>query len=215
MNDFLRALFFLLLVRPLVKIILGLNIRHQERLPVKGPAIIAANHNSHLDTLVLFSLFPLSMLPRIRAVAAMDYWMRSGFLAWFSLNIIGIVPIRRKRDAASPSEDPLQPCHEALARGDILLFFPEGTRGEPEKMASLKMGISKLCEKHPDLPVVPVFLHGLGKALPKGDPLLVPFFCDVFVGETQRWTGDAEGFRSQLETKMHDLAAEGNFAALK
>lgn len=215
MNDFLRTLFFLFLVRPLVHIILGLNIRNRERLPIKGPAIIAANHNSHLDTLVLFSLFPIAMLPRIRAVAAMDYWMRSGFLAWFSLNIIGIVPIRRKRDAASPSEDPLQPCHDALARGNILLFFPEGTRGEPEKMVQLKMGISKLCEKHPELPVVPVFMHGLGKALPKGDPLLVPFFCDVFVGEAQKWHGDAEAFRSQLESQMHALATEGNFPPLK
>jgi 1-acyl-sn-glycerol-3-phosphate acyltransferase len=200
----------MLIIRPLVWVILGLNVRHRERLPLKGPALIAANHNSHLDTLVLFSLFPLALLPRIRAVAAMDYWMSSGFLAWFSLNIIGIVPIKRKRDDSSPTEDPLAPCHEAFARGDILFFFPEGTRGEPEKMARLKMGIAKMAEKHPDLPVIPIFMRGLGRALPKGEALLVPFFCDVFVGQPVTWTGDAEGFRSSLEQKMLELSTDGN-----
>jgi hypothetical protein len=53
----------------------------------------------------------------------------------------------------------------------------------------------------------------LGKALPKGETVLVPFFCDVFVGEPLPWTGDRRSYMRQLDERMRQLAAEGNFPA--
>ena len=57
MDKLLRLLFFALMVRPLALVIIGLNVRRRERPPKRGPAIIAANRNSHLDTLVLLPIF--------------------------------------------------------------------------------------------------------------------------------------------------------------
>lgn len=201
----LRFLFFLLIVRPAILLLLGLNLRHRERLPVAGPAIIVANHNSHLDALVLMSLFPMRLLPRLRPVAAVDYFFRSGFLAWFARRIVGIVPIDRKLSAGG---DPLAPLERALERGDILILFPEGTRGVPEQLSALKAGIAHLARRRPSVPIVPVFIYGLGKALPKGEALLVPFFVDLFAGETLQWQGSRETFMAALAARFETLAAE-------
>ena len=209
MARILRWLFFLLIVRPLVLIILGLNVRHRERLPNRGPALIVANHNSHLDTMVLMSLFPLKSLRHIRPVAAMDYFLGSRMMAWFSLNIIGIIPI--DREARSRGEDPLTGAHEGLDRGDILVLFPEGTRGAPEEMADFKKGVSHLVEHYDGVPTVPVFLHGLGKVMPRGSHIPVPFFVDVFIGEPIMWTDDRDLYMSTLNDSIADLASEGQF----
>ncbi len=205
----LRLLFFLIVVRLVVLIILGLRIVNKERLPKSGPAIIVANHNSHLDTMVLISLFPIRLLGKLRPVAAEDYFLRNRWLAWFSLNIVGIIPLKRKN--LSPREDPLAGCSEALLNRDILIIYPEGSRGEPESISNFKRGIAYLAKRHPDLPIYPIFLHGLGKALPKGEIILVPFFCDVFIGKPIWWTGHKKSFMDLLNQRIQDLAAQGNF----
>jgi hypothetical protein len=56
--------------------------------------------------------------------------------------------------------------------------------------------------------VTPIFLHGLGKALPKDDPILVPFFCDVFVGESMFGNPEQAVFITELMTRMQALASE-------
>jgi 1-acyl-sn-glycerol-3-phosphate acyltransferase len=206
----LRFLFFLVLVRPLVLMLLGVNARHRERLPLKGPAIIAANHNSHLDTLVLMTLFPPRVLPSLRPVAAADYFLRNRALAWFARSIMGIIPLSRSVKAGDA--DPLAGCDAALADGAILILFPEGSRGEPEQLGAFKTGIAHLARRHAEVPVTPVFLHGLGKVLPRGAFLLVPFFVDVFVGETIRWAGDRSAFMAELDRRVRALGDEGHFA---
>jgi 1-acyl-sn-glycerol-3-phosphate acyltransferase len=197
----LQRLFYLLIVKPLVLVLLGIAVRGREHLPTSGPAIIVANHNSHLDTLALMSLFPQSLISCVHPVAASDYFLKNKFLAWFSQQLIGIIPI--ERHSVEKSGSVLAPLVQALNDNAILILFPEGTRGEPESLGKLKNGIAhSVC---PDTPVIPVFFHGLGKCLPKGEFLLVPFFVDAFVGEALHWEGSRGVFMKKLNDAMSHL----------
>lgn len=198
-----KILFFGLVIKPLVLILLGLNIRGRNNLPMGGPAVIAANHNSHLDAMVLMSLYPLWVLHRVRPVAAADYFFKNRFLRWFSLNCVGIIPL--ERGARKPSDALFASCHQALDRGDILILFPEGSRGNPEKIGTIKKGLFRMVEGRSDTRIIPVVMHGLGRALPRGEALLVPFNCDVIVGERMSGFATAGEFVATMRRTFDSL----------
>jgi len=191
-----RLLLFYVVLKPFVHGVLGLNVGRKDLLPRAGPAILVANHNSHLDTLVLLSLFPYRLAKNIRPVASAEYFLSNRFLAWFVLRLLRIIPANRAM---------LDGVHAALASGEIVLLFPEGTRGEPEQLAPLQCGIAHIAKSHPDVPITPVFIRGTGKALPRGDPVLVPFLCSVQLGEAMLWCGDKVQFMRNLERGFHEL----------
>ncbi|MDH3223018.1 MAG: 1-acyl-sn-glycerol-3-phosphate acyltransferase [Gemmatimonadota bacterium] len=209
MHALLRQAFFWLVVRPFLLIVTGMNVRHRERLPSDGPAIIIANHNSHLDTVVLMTLLPARLLKKTHPVGAADYFLANRLISWFALRIIGILPI--DRSGRAPGTDPFADVSRALEEGAIVIIFPEGSRGEPEQLSTFKKGVAHLAKGHPDVPVVPVFMHGLGKSLPKDDWVPVPFFCDVFVGEHLFGSADHDAFMEALTERIRELAAEGRF----
>ncbi len=203
MERLLKILFFVVLIRPLVLIFLGLNIRGRRNLPMHGPAIIAANHNSHLDTMVLMSLYPLSMLHRVRPVAAADYFLKNRFLRWFSLKCVGIIPL--ERGARKRADELFAGCHEALNAGDILIIFPEGSRGSPEHRGKIKKGLFHIVNERTDTSVVPVMMQGLGRSLPRGEALLVPFNCDVIIGKPMPSLDSAEAFVEWMGNSFDEL----------
>lgn len=202
----IRRYALMLIVRPLARLLFSLDVIGAENLPKAGPAIIAANHNSHVDTVVLLCLFPARLLPKLRPVAAADHFDKGGFGSWFSRNIIGIIPI--KRSGATKGEDVLAGCKEALQRGEILVVFPEGSRGAPEEMTRFKTGVARLAEFCPEAAVTPVYLQGAGRSLPKDAKLLVPFNTTAVVGDALTWTGSHHGFVDELRARIEALKAQ-------
>lgn len=207
MKKFLKAIFFIFFVKPLVYVVIGLNVRHSDRLPKSGPAILVANHTSHIDTLILMSLFPLKTILKIQPIAARDYFFKTKFRSWVSTNLIGIIPIDREPEKFSRIH-PFEPVTKALKEGKIVIIYPEGTRGNSDHIGEFKNGVAHLSKQNPGVPVIPIYIHNPDMVLPKGDGLLVPFICDVFIGEKLEWNRNKESFMAILKSKVEELKQE-------
>ncbi|WP_042283227.1 lysophospholipid acyltransferase family protein [Citrobacter sedlakii] len=202
MTRLLRTLFTLCVVWPVIWLWLGLRVRHRERLPTHGPAIIVANHNSHMDVFALLSLFSLRRQGQVHPVAAADYFLRNKWMAWFALNILNIIPVMRKGGDANP----LARCEQALREGKTLILFPEGTRGEPGKLAPLKSGLWHLSQRFPEVPIIPVWLTGTERVMAKGNRIPLPLFIDVSIGGAMYADPDKRAFMDNLRAQLLTLS---------
>ena len=202
-RDLAQMIFFTLVLRPFMTLFIGLRVRGREHLPATGPFIIIANHSSHLDTASLLSLFPLRRLRKIRPVAAADYFERNRFVSAVSRICFNILPIARK--GLTPETNPLPRMEAALQAGDSLIIFPEGTRGSGTDISKFHSGAAHLIEKCPDVPVLPVYLVNMGRSLPKGEWIPVPFFCEVRLGEPRLFSGNRREIIAALETAVEQL----------
>jgi 1-acyl-sn-glycerol-3-phosphate acyltransferase len=194
-----------MLFRPIARVMFGLNKIGAENLPLEGPAIIVANHNSHVDTLVLLCIFPSRLIGRLRPVAAADHFLGDPVSSWFSRRVVGIIPL--KRTDIARGEDVLAEAKQALSEGDILIVFPEGTRGEPEELGAFKAGVARLAEAAPDAPIVPIYIQGAGRALPKGTAIPVPFDITIVIGKTLAYAGSRPALITELRNTLAALKA--------
>ncbi|MEM5518758.1 lysophospholipid acyltransferase family protein [Henriciella sp. AS95] len=202
----IRRFILVFIAKPYAMLIIGLDVRGRANLPTRGPAIIAANHNSHIDTLLLLSLFPSKTLKQVRPVAAADHFLKTRLSSWFSRNVIGIIPVNRQ--GAKEGEDVLAGCKAALANNEILVIFPEGSRGEAEEMGAFKSGIARLAEAFPQAPIVPAYIQGAGRVLPRGSKIIVPFNCSAILGAPFTWCGKKDAFMERLRATIETLRAD-------
>ncbi len=191
-----RYLFFILVIRPAAYLLLGMRVRGKPNLPTEGPAIVIANHNSHLDTVIMMALFPLRLLPHVRPVAKASYWLANRRIEWFGLKVIGILPIEKRQDE---QRDPLEDCYEALRNNDILIYFPESSRGEPDVAQPFKKGIAYLSQKFPTVPIIPIALKGTARSWPRGSSIIVPQQCDVWIEKPMYWPGSQQLLINRLQ----------------
>jgi 1-acyl-sn-glycerol-3-phosphate acyltransferase len=208
MRNLLLYLWFGLIVKPVSRLFLGVSVHGREHLRIAEPTIFVANHNSHLDAAVLMDLMRLRDLPKVRPVAAADYFEQGPIRGFIWTRCMNVLPIRR--DKVTRRHNPLQAMLDALDAGTSLILFPEGTRGDPEKLGEFRTGIAHVLAKRPHTPVVPVYMRNLGFAMPRGDLIIVPMFCDVYVGPPRIIGGNRSEIMQHLTETFAALIAQAD-----
>lgn len=124
------------------------------------PAIIVANHSSHLDTAVLLSSLPAWRRRRTAVAAAADYFFDTWWRAGGSAIAFNTFPIERGHGKLATPGD-------LLADGWSVIVYPEGTRSPDGFMGRFKLGAAWLAVQN-QVPVIPVGLRGTYAAMPRG-----------------------------------------------
>ncbi len=195
----------------LVKLLVGAYARWRTSAPSDAQRIYFANHTSHIDTLALWAALPRRLRRRTRPVAARDYW-GTGIRKYIATRSLGAVLIDRARE--DPDSDPLEPLREALAAGDSLIIFPEGTRGKDLLPQRFRGGLYRLACDCPSVELVPVYLENLSRALPKGRFLPVPMVCTVRFGAVLQRVAEEprDAFLERARQAVIELAPQGDRA---
>jgi len=142
-----------------------------------------ANHASHGDFVLIWSSLPPALRSRTRPVAGSDYWDRDALRRFVIRDVFNAVLI--DREAGARGADPVGAMAAALATGNSLILFPEGTRNTTdERLLPFKSGIFHLAMRCPQVELVPVWIENLGRVMPKGAFLPAPLICSLVFGES-------------------------------
>jgi len=204
LGNWLRIAAHLVLLRPFVTLFCGLRVTGKANLRPLDRYIIIANHNSHADTLLLFSLLRIGHISVTHPVADRTYFSR--FRLVFRIVDCLLQPIWIERGRKELEESALGEVTERIRGGHNVMIYPEGTRGEPGELLHFKSGIGRVAAKFPDLPIVPVFLSGPERVLPRKSVLPLPFCNHVVVGPPRVFRGGHRDITHELERIITDLA---------
>ena len=147
--------------------------------PKAEQRIYFANHQSHLDWVLIWAALPHDLRARTRPIAARDYWTSSPFKQWLTTAVFNAVYVSRTRVA---DEDPLEPLVDALNRGDSLVIFPEGTSSSKDEPQPFKSGLFHLAGQFPGVQLIPAWIDNVQRVMPKGEVVPVPILCTVTFG---------------------------------
>ena len=202
---------FYFIVRNFLKILLIIYNRCTSRWKCKlndgEHFIVACNHASNLDPVIVGCFFPR----RLRYFAKEELF--TNWLFGTCIRALGAVPVSRQNNASAAGA--LKGFMKLYQEGSDVLIFPEGGRSLDGKLQPLEAGVA-LIAAHEHAPILPAFIHGSFRAMPPGSALIKPTKLKVTFGEPLRFSDEVykskEGRKiimDALESAMRALEAEG------
>jgi len=201
-------------VAPMVRLLWHPKIIGLDNVPETGPAILASNHQSVLDSVMMGAVAPRNVY-----FLAKDQYFRGPGLKGAALRNVmyGLNQIPVDRSGGRASLLALDAALPVLRAGHVLGIYPEGTRSPDGRLYRGRPGVAKLALDAP-APIIPVGLvgtervHPIGNTLPRLGPDVEVRFGEPL--DLTRWQGgdvDSKGLRElthQLMAAIRELTGQ-------
>ena len=187
------------LAPPVVNRYLRLTVEGLENVPRRDAAILACNHLSFLDSIVL----PLNVPRPVYFLGKSDYW-DSWRTRWFFAGT-GVVPVHRGGNGRG--DDSLRTGVRILNAGDLLGIYPEGTRSPDGRLYRGKTGPVRMALEA-EVPIVPCAVLGTDLAMPSGSrvprrrPVTVRYGPPLDLSRHRSRRGDPFSLRAATDALM-------------
>ncbi|AXX28692.1 1-acyl-sn-glycerol-3-phosphate acyltransferase [Actinosynnema pretiosum subsp. pretiosum] len=164
-------------VLPLARAVYRPKVEGLENLPRTGAVILAPNHLSFIDSI----LIPMVAPRRVAFLAKAEYFEGAGLKGRLSKSLfssLGHVPVKRGSGRAARAS--LDTAAEILAGGNAFAIYPEGTRSLDGRLHRGRTGVARMALES-DVPVIPVGIIGtdqvqpVGRRLPRIRPVTIRF----------------------------------------
>lgn len=192
-------------VTGLLRTVFRARVTGLEHFPKKGPVIVASNHLSFLDSIIISAMMPR----RVAFLAKAEYVNTPGIRgkamkAFFEA--VDIIPVNRSD--RSESLKSLDLALEKLEEGKVFGIYPEGTRSRDGFLYRGKIGVAWLAHMT-GAPVVPVGLIGTERLQKPGSNMIYPHRFTIRVGEPMHFekTGEKMTGKQRRQTTDHIMDA--------
>lgn len=176
---------------PVMRLLWRPKVEGAHNVPASGPAILASNHLSVLDSFLLPAVLPRP----VRFVAKNEYFTGNRLTA---LWMRGMGTVSIDRENVSAAQAMLDSAAAVLKAGDLFGIYPEGTRSPDGRLYRGKIGVAWLTlTTH--APVIPVAMIGVDKVLPPGATIPRVRRIGIRIGEPMTFTGDPGRARDRRE----------------
>jgi 1-acyl-sn-glycerol-3-phosphate acyltransferase len=180
------------ILRPLAwlicKVLFRLKVKGVDNIPKEGSAIIAANHSSYLDPVILAVAVPRRVSWIVRKDVYDVWWLKWLFV------FTGMI-----RENGSVSK-----AIGLLDEGRLVGVFPEGTRSPDGKLGAAKKGAAVMVLKT-GAPVVPCGIIGAYEAYPRGAVFPRPFPVKVMIGKAVKFGKDEAADDAKADLSLRTI----------